>query len=339
LAICDDFRCKDIFSVYWPQGPVRAVPNRLASLALGVTLALLLTISALSAGQATRTVSVRGAPAQPGSILEITLHGLDGDRAPEGTAFGRPLAFYPTGAPHTWRALAGVDVAQKPRTETFRIHVATAAGRELAATGTISMTARAFPTRRLRVASQFVDPSPAELERIRTETQRLDAIFATVTVPDRLDSFAPPLPGVVASNFGTRSIFNGEPRAPHAGADYRGAAGTPISAPGSGRVVLAESLFFTGNTVVIDHGLGLYSLLAHLSRIDVHAGDAVERDAVVGLLGATGRVTGPHLHWGVRLGEARVDPQRLLALLGPAHSGALPAPGSAGGLPQFTPVR
>jgi murein DD-endopeptidase MepM/ murein hydrolase activator NlpD len=205
--------------------------------------------------------------------------------------------------------------------------------------GPVGLTPRRFATRRLTVASRFVNPSPAERERIGVEAARLDALFRTVTVPARVASFAPPVAGVVASNFGTRSVFNGVPRAPHAGADYRGAAGTPIAAPGAGRVVLAESLFFTGNTVVIDHGLGLYSLLAHLSRIDVHAGDAVELGTVVGLLGATGRVTGPHLHWGVRLGDARVDPQRLLALLGPAHSGALPAAAAAEGLPQPTPVR
>ena len=135
------------------------------------------------------------------------------------------------------------------------------------------------------------------------------------------------------SNFGTRSIFNGEPRAPHAGVDYRGAVGTPISAPGAGRVVLAEPLFFTGDTVIVDHGLGLYSLLAHLSRIDVAAGQTVERGERVGLLGATGRVTGPHLHWTVRLGAARVDPLRLLALLAPAQSGAAGASSRAPGRP------
>jgi murein DD-endopeptidase MepM/ murein hydrolase activator NlpD len=122
--------------------------------------------------------------------------------------------------------------------------------------------------------------------------------------------------GPATSNFGSRSIFNGQPRAPHAGIDYRGAVGTPIVAPNAGRVVLAEDLFLTGNTVVVDHGLGLYSLFAHMSRLDVKAGDDVATGTPVGLVGATGRVTGPHLHWSVRLGAARVDPAALL-LLGP----------------------
>ena len=91
--------------------------------------------------------------------------------------------------------------------------------------------------------------------------------------------------------------------------------GTPVRAPNAGEIVLAENLFFTGNTVIVDHGLGLYSLLAHLSRIDVKLGDAVLSGATVGLVGATGRVTGPHLHWAVRLNEARVDPISLIAAL------------------------
>ena len=147
------------------------------------------------------------------------------------------------------------------------------------------MAPRTFATRRLRVAGQFVEPPPADVARITAEAARLDDIFTTVTLPDRFGPFAPPLAGVPGSNFGTRSIFNGEPRAPHAGVDYRGAVGTPISAPGAGRIVLAEPLFFTGDTVIIDHGLGLYSLLAHLSRIDVAAGQTVERGERRGIAG------------------------------------------------------
>jgi hypothetical protein len=291
----------------------------------------LLALSIVLAGMAARvpaaqappsfTVTVRGGPAQPGSLLEVVVHAPEGARDPQGTAFGRPLTFMASGQPQTWRTLVGVDVAQPPGPAQYRIHFASPSGRELAGTGTIAVGPRTFATRRLRVASQFVEPAAAEIARIAAEAARLDQIFTTVTVPDRLGPFTAPIAGAPGSNFGTRSIFNGEPRAPHAGIDFRGAVGTRIAAPGAGRVVLAEPLFFTGETVIIDHGLGLYSLLAHLSRIDVSAGQSVLPGDVVGLLGATGRVTGPHLHWTVRLGAARVDPMRLLALLGPAHSG------------------
>jgi len=127
--------------------------------------------------------------------------------------------------------------------------------------------------------------------------------------------FRTPLSVRPNSNFGTRSVFNGQPRNPHAGVDFAAPAGTPVAAPNGGIVALAESLYFTGNTVILDHGLGLYSLYAHLSRLDVVPGRSVAAGDIVGLLGATGRVTGPHLHWAIRLNGARVDPLSLVAAL------------------------
>jgi murein DD-endopeptidase MepM/ murein hydrolase activator NlpD len=155
------------------------------------------------------------------------------------------------------------------------------------------------------------------LERINRENALLQHAYAG-SEPARLwkGPFLRPVPQPANSAFGTRSVFNGEPRSPHAGTDFLSPAGTRIKAPNAGRVMIARELFFSGNTVVIDHGLGLFSLLAHLSRIDVHEGDLVERGALVGLVGATGRVTGPHLHWAVRAGDARVSALSLLALAG-----------------------
>jgi murein DD-endopeptidase MepM/ murein hydrolase activator NlpD len=273
-------------------------------------------------------VELRGEPAQPGSVLAITVRTTSDVEGVSARAFGQTATLVRDGSARVWRGLIGVDLA----TTVSSSLVVTAhlpSGGTVLTPSPLVLKPRAFPTRRLTVAGRFVDPSPEELDRIRREAARLEAIFGTVTMPDRLDTFAPPLPGVPGSNFGSRSVFNGEPRAPHAGADFRGATGTPIAAPAAGRVALAEELFFTGQTVVIDHGVGLYSLLAHLSRIDVTPGQAVARGDVVGLLGATGRVTGPHLHWTVRLNGARVDPLRLVALLAPAQSGAAPGRGPA----------
>jgi murein DD-endopeptidase MepM/ murein hydrolase activator NlpD len=106
------------------------------------------------------------------------------------------------------------------------------------------------------------------------------------------------------------------PRSPHSGADFVSPEGTPIRAPNAGTIVLARDLYFSGNTVVIDHGLGLFSLVAHLSAMEVKEGETVDAGAIVGRVGATGRVTGPHLHWAVRANGARVDPLSLLAVLG-----------------------
>jgi murein DD-endopeptidase MepM/ murein hydrolase activator NlpD len=282
---------------------------------------LLAAHAAAAQGLPAATVTVRGTPAQPGSILEITVRAAEGLHDPRGTALGQPLTFAAAGE-RTWRALVGVDVAQQPGPASYEVQFSQAGGPAATTTGTIAIEPRSFPTRRLRVAPQFVDPPPAVTERIVREAAQLNDIFTTVTIPAIFGPFAAPLPGVPGSNFGTRSVFNGEPRAPHAGVDFRGAVGTRIAAPGAGRVVLAEPLFFTGDTVIIDHGLGVYSLLAHLSRIDVAVGQTVALGETVGRLGATGRVTGPHLHWTVRLGATRVDPMRLLALLATAQPGA-----------------
>ena len=127
-----------------------------------------------------------------------------------------------------------------------------------------------------------------------------------------------PVPDAANSSFGTRSIYNGEARSPHGGTDFLSPAGRPIKAPNAGRVVLAAPLYFTGGTVVIDHGLGMFSLFAHLSTIGVREGQVVKTGDVIGEVGATGRVTGPHLHWAVRLGGARVDPLSLIAALAAA---------------------
>src|SRR5262249_400448 len=115
---------------------------------------------------------------------------------------------------------------------------------------------------------------------------------------------------------GTRSIFNGQPRSPHGGADFLSPSGTPIHAPNAGRVALARDLYFSGNTVVIDHGLGLFSMLAHLSEIAVREGEDVAAGAIGGRVGAPGAGAGPALHWAVRVNDARVDPLAVLELLG-----------------------
>jgi murein DD-endopeptidase MepM/ murein hydrolase activator NlpD len=215
----------------------------------------------------------------------------------------------------TWEGLLGIDVTQQAGSYPIAVTATRPDGWMESARATVIVKARKFGTRGLRVNEGFVEPPPDDARRIVADADRLNAIFAAVAERRWQGPFRAPVKGEATSNFGTRSFFNGRPRAPHAGIDYRGAVGTPIVAPNAGRVVLAGDLFFTGNTVVVDHGLGLYSLLAHMSRIDVKVGDDVATGAPVGLVGATGRVTGPHLHWSVRLGTARVDPASLLLLL------------------------
>jgi murein DD-endopeptidase MepM/ murein hydrolase activator NlpD len=226
-------------------------------------------------------------------------------------AFDRDVPAFREGE-GVWRALVGVDLGVRPGTYT----IAVAAGPANASYDLI-VKPRTFRTRRLTVNEAFVTPPPSEQARITEEAALLATVWRS-GAGERLwtGGFVRPVPGAANSAFGTRSIYNGKPRTPHGGADFLSPGGTPVRAPNAGRIAVARALYFTGNTVVIDHGLGLFSTLAHLSAIDVQEGNRVAAGDVIGQVGATGRVTGPHLHWAVRANDARVDPLSLLALLG-----------------------
>jgi murein DD-endopeptidase MepM/ murein hydrolase activator NlpD len=215
----------------------------------------------------------------------------------------------------TWATILGVDLDATPGEQKADVLLTMDDGRSEKREATIKVVAKKYPTTELKVEEKYVQLSPANLARATRESKETEAIYAKVTNETFWEqAFTIPIAGQSGTNFGHRRVFNGEPRAPHAGADLRAATGTPIHATNTGRVVLAKSLFFTGNTVILDHGLGIYSLYAHLSRIDVKRGEIVMNGQVLGLAGATGRVTGPHLHWGMRVQGARVDPYSLVGI-------------------------
>lgn len=170
-----------------------------------------------------------------------------------------------------------------------------------------------YPEQRLEVEDKYVAPPADQLARIEREKRAVAALFRLET-PRRFDlPLAPPLaPLPDSGRFGARRIFNGQPRSPHSGADFRATSGTPVRAVAPGRVVLAADHYFAGKSVYVDHGDGLISMSFHLSEILVREGDEVRPGQVVGRVGATGRVTGPHLHFGFRWHGARVDPGLLL---------------------------
>jgi murein DD-endopeptidase MepM/ murein hydrolase activator NlpD len=230
-------------------------------------------------------------------------------------AFGRDLATFRLDATR-WQALLGIDVDAAPGSYEVSFET-TSAGHTTTARTELNITAGTFGKRVLKVDEGYVNPPDAAIARIKRETVEIEHLW-TQSEPRRLWDlgFERPVPGRANGAFGSRSIFNGQPRQPHGGADFLSPAGTPIHAPNSGRILLARDLYFTGNTVVIDHGLGVFSLLAHLSVMDVHQGDLVTRGQTIGQVGATGRVTGPHLHWAVRMNGARVDPLSVLAAVG-----------------------
>jgi murein DD-endopeptidase MepM/ murein hydrolase activator NlpD len=219
---------------------------------------------------------------------------------------------------HVKEALLGVDLEKAPGDYELSVSATTENGDHAECTATLPVRAGKFATETLTVQQQFVEPNEQQAQRAAAEQEKLRQIFDHIT-PEKLwhGPFRLPLNGGVrGTNFGKRRILNGQPRSPHTGADFPAATGTPIHATQSGRVVLAEELYFSGNTVIVDHGLGIYSLYAHLSATDVAVGDAVKAAAVIGKVGATGRVTGPHLHWGMTVNKARVNPIQLVAQTG-----------------------
>lgn len=174
-----------------------------------------------------------------------------------------------------------------------------------------------YPEQRLVLAeTKYVTPDPAQLARFEREAAEQKAAYRVFTPAAaegaRWPEFRWPLVGRLSSPFGLRRFFNDEPRAPHLGLDISGTTGMPAVAPADGRVALTGDYFFNGRTVIIDHGQGLYSMLCHFSEVLVKAGDVVRAGTPVGKVGATGRATGPHLHWTVSLNDARIDPRWLL---------------------------
>lgn len=171
-----------------------------------------------------------------------------------------------------------------------------------------------YPEQHLTVDDRMVHLSKADLERTRRESAHVAVLWSLQTRPRFTLPLAAPLPGSVqGGNFGARRVFNGEPRSPHSGVDYKVAAGTPVLAVAPGRVALVGDHFFSGKSVFIDHGGGLISMVFHLSRALVEEGQEVAAGQAVGKVGATGRATGPHLHLGFRWHGARVDPALLLS--------------------------
>ena len=263
-------------------------------------------------------VSHQARSLQPGEVVLISVRTPIPLEGIQGQAFGKRFFLYPTDEPGVWRGLLGIDLETAPGLYQAELLGRGRKGQTLSSSHELAIVGKQFPTRRLTVAEKFVTPPPEMLKRIARESKMTSAIFSTVT-PEKLwkGSFLAPVPGTPSSSFGKRSILNDKPRSPHSGTDFRASEGAPVKAPNLGKVVLATDLYYSGNTVILDHGLGLYSYFAHLSRITVGEGEVVSQGDVIGHVGATGRVTGPHLHWSVRLFLARVDPLSLMAVLSP----------------------
>jgi murein DD-endopeptidase MepM/ murein hydrolase activator NlpD len=253
-------------------------------------------------------------PPQGGVVLlELETEAAAGE--PAATWQGKEIGFWRDEPQGPWRALVGIDLGQRPGDA----RVVVERGLDRACAVGLSIKAVAFPEEHLTLPPRFVELSPQDQARAAREAARLKALLQAVTT-ERLWSgpFRIPLDDArPSSSFGRRRILNGQPRSPHTGVDLGAPEGTPVHAMQRGRVVLDADLFFSGRTILLDHGLGLFSFYGHLSESRVQPGRVVDAGEVIGLVGATGRVTAPHLHWAVQLGNARVDGLDLVRVTSP----------------------
>lgn len=275
-------------------------------------------VSAVLALSADLTVAHRARSLQPGEVVMLTMERTRPLREVRVSAFDRSFLCFETADPLKWAGLIGIDLETKPGRYVVNVTGLDADGKAVTVEYPITVAPKTFATRTLTVDPQFVTPPREALARIQKESERVRAIFEAVS-PERywVGPFVLPVAGRSISEFGKRSVYNGQPRSPHAGTDFAGATGTPIKAPNAGKVALAANLFYSGNTIILDHGQGLYSYFGHMSAFSAHEGDTVATGEVVGKVGATGLVTGPHLHWSVRLAGTRVDPLSLVDVLTP----------------------
>jgi hypothetical protein len=277
--------------------------------------ALVALASLLAAAGAAQGLELPRESAVPGGVKLLRLS-VPGDVAPGAAAAG-------TAAPRVeadghralvvrdgadWIAVVGIPLSTP--VGDMQVEVYDSSGAH--AVG-FSVADKRYLTQSLTVAPAQVDLSAKDLARVNRDHAALDlALSHWSAVPPASLKWSPPVPGVRSSSFGMRRVFNGEARSPHTGMDIAAAAGTPVSSPADGTVLDTGNYFFTGNTVLIDHGEGLISLYCHLSAIDVQRGQHVVAGARLGAVGMTGRATGPHLHWALSLNHAWVDPELFL---------------------------
>jgi murein DD-endopeptidase MepM/ murein hydrolase activator NlpD len=251
-------------------------------------------------------------PVAQGEVVQILLTGPEKGSNIEGYWQGQPLEFFKV-QEREYKSLLGVDFRMTPGTYPLEVEVVATDNSPSTYRANIEIKEEKFGEQRLTLPQNMVTLDAETLKRVRKEAAKFRKLWSIHT-PRRYwyGNFVRPVPGKLSTPFGLGRILNGEPRSPHSGVDLRATMGQPVRAANHGRIVLVGDFFFHGKAVVIDHGWGLYTMYFHLSEVNVAEGDLVGKSYVIGLAGSTGRATGPHLHWGVRLGGARVDPFALM---------------------------
>lgn len=283
---------------------------------VGLLLATLGLLFTAEASAAAEKAIVAWHPSKPrvGDVAWILVQDVTDTGLVEGSVDGKPLTFFPYAGGYA--ALFGIDLDTKPGNHVWRVGVVEPGREPRSAQGIVRILRRDFHVERLTVPNTMVDLDPETERRAVAEGKQLATLYRTIT-PERIwrGKFTAPVGTTKAgAGFGARRIINGQPRSPHSGNDYSAPKGTPVIAVNAGKVALVGEFFFPGRLVILDHGLGLYTAYFHLDTIAVVEGERVERGQTLGTVGATGRATGPHLHFGAQVAGARIDPTTLLGL-------------------------
>ena len=291
-----------------------AAAGRLLLLALAPLLPLL----ALPAAVVAASVGVSWEPAHPraGDVVLMRVTGVPTGARVEATLDGHPVALFASPGGHA--GLVGIDMDVPAGTRRWEVAV-TESGVVGSVSGELTVVPRTYTVQHLTVARTMVELDPATERRAVEELEKLRLTYRAIS-GERLwrGRWMRPVTGdSPGTGFGSRRVINGQPRAPHSGIDFAAPVGTPVVAANRGRVALVGEFFFPGRLVVVDHGLGLYTVYFHLDTIAVTVGQLVARGEPLGTVGMTGRVTGPHLHFGAQVGAARIDPAMLLGFSPP----------------------
>ena len=260
-----------------------------------------------SAGTKTAQVRVILAPKKvgPGDLLLVTVKNAGGPV--EGAFDGKKIYFNPS--QNSSKAIVGIDLFTEPGTYDLKITCNGAALRR-----SVVVSKKKYPVQRLKLPKDMVELTPENEARVEREQKKMAAIWPIRTDRHWTGDFTNPREGEIVTTFGVKRFMNNIPKSPHTGVDVSADEGDEVYAPNSGVVSLVDDLYYSGNSIVLDHGQGIFTMFFHLSKILVVPGQTVKKGDVIGLVGSTGRATGPHLHWGARVLDARVDPLELIHL-------------------------
>jgi hypothetical protein len=248
-----------------------------------------------------------------GEVYLVTISGDDTVASARGLFAGRSVYFNPTGVAGTFAGLIGVDLAASPEVKILALTIKKNDGATETMTRSITVVKGNFSVQRLTVDDKWVSPDEATCKRIQHENEIVTALYATESRRKLWSGpFMMPLIGEITGSFGLTRYINGSPSSSHNGIDIAAVTGTPVVAANDGRVALVMDMFYSGLSLFVDHGQGLYTMYFHLSDILVTGGEDVKRGQMIGLVGATGRVTGAHLHFGARLNYNKINPADLV---------------------------